>query len=183
MESASVASLDDRKEILSKQLESSNAPPPLLHPGMAELYRNKVTELARALEHPDGRSEAAESIRGLIDAIVLTPDKGKLRIELRGNLAAMLDAAQNKKSSPENGKLVQLAMVAGGDLNPRPLGYEPLETAVSPNVYGLCQPTLPAFFNEHSLKPHPCPHPVLPLAVPIHRTCQPASRWPASAES
>jgi hypothetical protein len=105
---ARLASLDHRKEILSKQLESSNAPPPLLHPGMAELYRNKVTELARALEHPDGRSEAAESIRGLIDGIVLTLDKGKLRIELRGNLAAMLDAAQNKKSSPENGKLVQL---------------------------------------------------------------------------
>ena len=56
-----LASLDDRKEILSKQLESSNAPPPLLHPGMAELYRNEVTELARALEHPDGRSEAVET--------------------------------------------------------------------------------------------------------------------------
>ena len=89
---------------------------------MAELYRNKVTELARALEHPDGRSEAAESIRGLIDAIVLTPDKGKLRIELTGNLAAMLDAAQNKKRSPENGKLVQLAMVAGGGFEPPTFG-------------------------------------------------------------
>ena len=33
-------------------------------------------------------------VRGLIDAIVLRPEKGQLRIELRGNLAAMLTAAQ-----------------------------------------------------------------------------------------
>jgi hypothetical protein len=33
----------------------------------------------------------------LIDAIVLTPDEGALRIELRGNLAAMLSAAANAK--------------------------------------------------------------------------------------
>jgi hypothetical protein len=42
---------------------------------MAELYRQKVTDLAQ-LEHPDTRTEAAEAIRGLIDAIVLTADAG-----------------------------------------------------------------------------------------------------------
>jgi hypothetical protein len=45
---------------------------------MAELYRQKVTDLAIALEHPDTRTEAAEAIRGLIDAIVLTPTDGAL---------------------------------------------------------------------------------------------------------
>jgi hypothetical protein len=77
---------------------------------MAELYRQKVIHLAKALEHPDTRTEAAEAIRGLIDAIVLTPaagaleadvvrrgrraqteaggQEGGLQIELRGNLAA-----------------------------------------------------------------------------------------------
>jgi hypothetical protein len=74
---------------------------------MADLYREKVTRLAEALEHPGTRTEAAEAIRGLIDAIVLTPVDGALeafaanrasrspaaiaardsglRIELRGN--------------------------------------------------------------------------------------------------
>ena len=49
-----------------------------------------------------------------IDAIVLTPDHGDLRIELKGNLAAMLGAAQNAKRSPETGDLsLQVVMVAG----------------------------------------------------------------------
>jgi hypothetical protein len=39
---------------------------------------------------------------GLIDAIVMTPDQGELRIELKGNLAAMLGATVQSKRSPEN---------------------------------------------------------------------------------
>jgi hypothetical protein len=105
----------------------ADEPPPLLHPGMADLYRQKVTDLAQALEHPDTRTEAAEAIRGLIDAIVLTPTAGALeahvvrrgrraqaetagqesglQIELIGNLAAMLSAAKNAPRSPETGDL------------------------------------------------------------------------------
>ena len=37
-----------------------------------------MTGLAEALEHPETRTEAAEAIRGLIDAIVLTPAEGAL---------------------------------------------------------------------------------------------------------
>jgi site-specific DNA recombinase len=107
--------LQARKMALEAKLESANEPPPLLHPGMAEIYRQKVTGLALALEHPDTRTEAADAIRGLIDAIVLTPAEGALeaqvvrrgrrvkaeargresglQIELRGNLAAMLTMA------------------------------------------------------------------------------------------
>jgi hypothetical protein len=94
-----------------------------------------VTDLAQALEHHDTRTEAAGAIRGLIDAIVLTPAAGALeahivrrgrriqaktggqesglQIELKGNLAAMLSAAQNAMRSPETGDLeLQIAMVA-----------------------------------------------------------------------
>ena len=68
---------------------------------MAGLYRQKVTALAQALEHPETRTEASEALRGLIDAIVLTPNQGeppsragedsrfgeaRLRVELKGNL-------------------------------------------------------------------------------------------------
>src|SRR5688572_27240510 len=137
--------LQERKKALQAPLESADEPPPLLHPGMAELYRQKVTDLATALEHPDTRTEAAESIRGLIDAIVLTPTLGALeahvvrrgrriqnhpggkesglQIELRGNLAAMLSAAQNATRSPETGDLeLQIAMVAGAGFEPATFG-------------------------------------------------------------
>ena len=102
------------REDLQVRRAAADEPPPLLHPGMADLYRQKVTALAQALEHPETRTKASEAIRGLIDAIVLTSDHGELQIELKGNLAAMLGAAKNTKRSPETGDLsLQVVMVAG----------------------------------------------------------------------
>ena len=71
---AEMKALDARRKELQAQLDTADEPPPLLHPEMAELYRQKVTTLAQALEHPETRTEATEALRGLIDAIVLTPD-------------------------------------------------------------------------------------------------------------
>ena len=105
-----------RREALKAKLAAADEPPPLLHPEMARIYRAKVTELATALQEPDSRSEATEALRGLVDAIVLTPDQDRttLRIELRGNLAAMLGAAVQTKRSSESGDLsLQVSLVAG----------------------------------------------------------------------
>jgi hypothetical protein len=103
-----------RREDLKAKLAAADAPPPLLHPEMAELYRQKVTTLAQARQEPETRVEATEALRGLIDAIILTPSAGELRIDLKGNLAAMLSAATNAKRSPETGDLsLQVEMVAG----------------------------------------------------------------------
>ena len=90
---------------------------------MADLYRQKVGELAEALEHEESRPGASEALRGLVDCITLIPDGGELRIELQGNLAAMLRAAeaqnlgkslvvgglpQGVANSPDDDQLVQL---------------------------------------------------------------------------
>ena len=91
----------------------ADAPVPLLHPNLAALYREKVATLASARQNADSRSEAAEALRGLLDAIVLVPTGNQLRIELKGNLAAMLSAAQNAKRSPEGDLSLQIALVAG----------------------------------------------------------------------
>jgi hypothetical protein len=104
------------REELKAKLAAVDDPPPLLHPEMAGIYRAKVTELARALQDPDSRSEATEALRGLVDAIVLTPDQSgeALQIELRGNLAAMLGAAvQTKRSSESDDLSLQVSLVAG----------------------------------------------------------------------
>jgi site-specific DNA recombinase len=112
-----------RREELKAKLAAADAPPPLLHPEMAGLYRQKVTALAEALEHSETRTEASEALRGLIEAIVLTPNQGQLQIELKGNLAAMLGAAQNAKRSPETGDLsLQVVMVAGAGFEPATFG-------------------------------------------------------------
>jgi hypothetical protein len=135
---AEIKALDIRRKELQARLETADEPPPLLHPGLARLYRQKVTTLAQALKHPETRTEASETLRGLIDAIVLTPSQGeppsradedsrfgepRLQIKLKGNLAAMLGAAQNAKRSPETGDLsLQVVMVAGA-CNPLDLEF------------------------------------------------------------
>ena len=112
-----------RREDLKAKLAAADAPPPLLHPEMAELYRQKVTTLSQALQEPETRVEATEALRGLIDAIILTPSAGELRIDLKGNLAAMLSAATNAKRSPETGDLsLQVEMVAGAGFEPATFG-------------------------------------------------------------
>jgi hypothetical protein len=120
------AEMDDlqaRKNALLARLATADEPPPFLHPSMADLYRSKVEELAAALQREDTRMEASEMLRGLIDSIVLTPDEGQLRIELRGNLAAMLTAAQQTKRSPETGDLlVPVQLVAGAGFEPATFG-------------------------------------------------------------
>jgi site-specific DNA recombinase len=85
----------------------------------------KVTELAKALQEPDSRSDATEALRGLVDAIVLTPDQGgeTLQIELRGNLAAMLGATvQTKRSSESDDLSLQVSLVAGAGFEPATFG-------------------------------------------------------------
>src|SRR5262249_45825501 len=44
-----------RREELKAKLATADAPPPLLHPEMAELYRQKVMTLAQALERRETR--------------------------------------------------------------------------------------------------------------------------------
>jgi len=108
-----------RRDVLEPQVKAADEPPPLVHPSMADLDRTKVEELAAALQREDARTEASETLRGLIDAIVLMPEKGQLRVELRGNLAAMLTAAQKTRRSPGTGDLLVPVQLVAGACNQR----------------------------------------------------------------
>src|SRR5262245_39065695 len=107
-----------------RQQAQEPEPPPLLHPSMSDVYREKVNGLCRALEVDEhNRVSAGEALRGLIDEITLTPANGQLEITLKGNLAGMLRmAAQNgKRPSEPTTSLAKYSWLRGGDLNPRPL--------------------------------------------------------------
>jgi hypothetical protein len=84
---------------------------PRLHPNLSELYRQKVTNLAQALNDEHTRLEATDCIRELIEEIRLVPENGKLRVELYGDLAALLSLANGHRRSNETG--VQITLVAG----------------------------------------------------------------------
>ena len=88
--------------------------PELLHPHMADVYREKVGSLCSALESEESRTGAVEAIRALIETILLEPDGERLNITLKGDLAGMLNAARDSKRSPDTGDLlVQIKLVAG----------------------------------------------------------------------
>ena len=112
--------LETRKAQLIDQQVRAQVPPPLMHPNMAELYREKVAELHEALNNDNQRAAAADILRTLILAIVLTPNDGKLAIRLSGDLGGILGlSTKNKRPSrltPED--LQQFEVVAG-------VGFEP----------------------------------------------------------
>jgi hypothetical protein len=89
----------------SVQLQTTVAPAPRLHPNIAEAYRRKVAELHAALEADDA-GPARELIRGLVESIVLMPEDGKLRMEVRGGAGgdpAAVGARKRKTSGFEAG--------------------------------------------------------------------------------
>ena len=119
--------LEARKEELTDQLARAERPPPLLHPSLAQIYRERIASLSETLGRPDTRAEAAEAIRSLVSGIELAPEDGRLAIVLRGDLAAMLSFASHKRKpdapSLEAGLLG--AMVAQESLGAG-TGFEPV---------------------------------------------------------
>jgi site-specific DNA recombinase len=85
--------LERRKGALASR--PAVTPRPILHPNMADLYRQKVTGLRDALSKEESRREAADLLRGLVDEIRLTPtdDGRELTIAVKGNLGGVLAAA------------------------------------------------------------------------------------------
>lgn len=116
-----ITRLEARREELSTLLADAKEPPPLLHPNMAETYRTRLLRLSETLSDSCVRNEAAERIRALITAVVLTPEGSNgLTITLKGDLAAILAFAADKKNAtahPERGVLQsflsQDSLVAG----------------------------------------------------------------------
>ena len=118
--------LETRRTELEALLASSKAPPPLFHPEMAGVYREQIIRLHEALnsELETQRQEAAEIVRSLIEAIILTPSDDGMRIDVRGDLAGILTIACGTQKSANAGMRSrfdprsQFEMVAGAGFEP-----------------------------------------------------------------
>ena len=111
--------LETRKATLEQGLADWREEPVRLHPNMAEVYRRQVEELAAFLQAEEDRQEAFEAIRGLVDQIILSPEEGKLRVDLHGDIATILRLAQAGKNPVRDlaDRAEQLVMVAGAARN------------------------------------------------------------------
>jgi site-specific DNA recombinase len=111
-------SLEGRQGELERALAVATAPAPLIHPNLAEIYRQRVAALHEALHDAGSRDEAFDVIRSLIDEIRLVPADGELRIEIKGELAGVLELCQQANGKKPGdlstaGLAEQIKMVAG----------------------------------------------------------------------
>lgn len=99
---------------------------PLLHPDISTVYREKVASLTSAFEDEGLQVQTFERLRSLIEGVALTPHEGALSIQLRGELASMLElcacAEMQKAPAEVSEEALQIKMVAGTrfHLNLRP---------------------------------------------------------------
>jgi site-specific DNA recombinase len=112
--------LEDRKEQLAATLKNVKSSVVRMHPNLAEIYREKVSNLHIALSGDDTRGQATEALRSLISEVRLIPENGRLEIELVGDLPAMLAFANGtpRRADPAG----RITMVAGEGFEPPTLG-------------------------------------------------------------
>ena len=112
--------LKEKPSAITEKLKATTAPTPRLHPNLSLIYKSKVANLIDALNNDDTITEANEAIRQLIETIRLVPFNGRLKIELFGELAVLLNLGMAPKNEHplDISKEVQVTVVAGAGFEP-----------------------------------------------------------------
>ncbi|SDH76793.1 recombinase family protein [Roseospirillum parvum] len=113
----------DRIGEIERLIADAQEAPVMLHPNMAQRYRNEVLNLIVALNDEAHRHEAADLLRSLIDKVVLTPNptRSALTVDVHGDLAGILAMAHKEKGgAPSRGTppVSQVKLVAGAGFEP-----------------------------------------------------------------
>ncbi|MBO0130435.1 recombinase family protein [Agrobacterium burrii] len=125
---AEMDTLEARKAELNTLLADAPEDTPDILPSASAIYAKKVSALAKALNRKEERQEAAETLRGLIEKIVLTPgpERGELYATLHGELGTILNWTEfqtigkaAKTTKPAAGATGMLVSVVAG------AGFEP----------------------------------------------------------
>ena len=113
-------SLQDRQKKTEEDLSAVPPPAPRLHPNLAAIYKEKIANLVQALNDPNTLIEANTAIRQLIERVQLVPNNGVLKIEIYGELAALLKLGTEPKNKHPQAESegVQITMVAGAGFEP-----------------------------------------------------------------
>ena len=105
--------LEHRKVQVEASLAAAEEPPPVLHPSMAVIYRERVSGLYEALQQEGARVAASDVIRSLVSEIILTPSAGELLVDLRGDLGC--EQAKARQSFDCRAWLAGARIVGCGD--------------------------------------------------------------------
>ena len=125
---AEMDTLEARKTELNSLLADAPEDTPDILPSASAIYAKKVSALTKALNRKEERQEAAETLRGLIEKISLTPgpERGEIYATLHGELSTILNwterqaigkAAKTTKPAADATGL-SLSVVAGAGFEP-----------------------------------------------------------------
>ena len=119
-----MTALENDKAEIEARVKDAAENPVLIHPNMANHYRDQIAALREALTDEHAHVQASDLIRKLVEKIVLTPEAGEgggsLSIDLHGHLAGILSlATKAKRPLGESGLPVQYTKLVAG------VGFEP----------------------------------------------------------
>ena len=125
---AEMDTLEARKTELNSLLADAPEDTPDILPSASAIYAKKVSALTKALNRKEERQEAAETLRGLIEKISLTPgpERGEIYATLHGELGTILNwterQAIGKTTKTKNPAAmatgVSVSVVAGAGFEP-----------------------------------------------------------------
>jgi site-specific DNA recombinase len=125
---AEMDTLEARKTELNTLLADAPEDTPDILPSASAIYAKKVSALTKALNRKEERQEAAETLRGLIEKISLTPgpERGEIYATLHGELGTILNWTERqaigkaaKTTKPAAGATgLSLSVVAGAGFEP-----------------------------------------------------------------
>ena len=125
---AEMDTLEARKTELNTLLADAPEDTPDILPSASAIYANKVSALTKALNRKEERQEAAETLRGLIEKISLTPgpERGEIYATLHGELGTILNWTERqaigkavKTTKPAaDATGLSLSVVAGAGFEP-----------------------------------------------------------------
>jgi site-specific DNA recombinase len=112
--------LEARRSEIEQGLASAPTTHVLLHPNLAQVYRQKVEQLQRALDDPEIHDEAAQILRGLIEHVSIRPAENGLEIEIVGEIAKMVELGigTNPRKANLDKKSTRSVKVVAGARNP-----------------------------------------------------------------
>ncbi|WP_043626092.1 recombinase family protein [Ensifer sp. ZNC0028] len=125
---AEMDTLEARKTELNALLADAPEDTPDILPSASAIYAKKVSALTKALNRKEERQEAAETLRGLIEKISLTPgpERGEIYATLHGELGTILNWTERqalgnttKTTKPAaDATGLSLSVVAGAGFEP-----------------------------------------------------------------
>jgi len=106
-----------RRQEIEAILAGHKDEPIVFHPNMAARYRTAIRDLIQTFNKEENRQEARNTLRTLIDKIVLTPipEEKRLAVDLIGDLAGILGIATNRDRKAVSADLSKLQPVQFGE--------------------------------------------------------------------